>query len=46
MKPAIETPTGVSSDPSQKAVCCLPWEHRLREYQLMGAYLVRRKQHE
>jgi hypothetical protein len=35
MKPAIETPGGVSSDPYQKTVCCLRCEQKLERYQLM-----------
>ena len=40
MKPAIETPGGVSSDPFQKTVCCLRCEQKLQRYQLMRASLV------
>ena len=40
MKPAIETPSGVSSDPYQKTVCCLRCEQRLHRYQLMRASLA------
>ena len=35
MKPAIETPIGVSSAPYQNAVCCLRCEQPLYRYQLM-----------
>ena len=34
MKPAIETPDGVSSDRYQKTVCCLRCEQKLDRYQL------------
>jgi hypothetical protein len=37
MKPAIETPGGVSTDPYHKTVCCLRCEQRLERYQLMKA---------
>jgi RNase P subunit RPR2 len=40
MKPAIETSSGVSSDPYQKTVCCLRCEQRLERYQLMRANLA------
>jgi RNase P subunit RPR2 len=40
MKPAIETPSGVSSDPYSKTVCCLRCEQRLERYQLMRAGLT------
>jgi len=40
MKPAIETPSGVSTDPYQKTVCCLRCEQRLERYQLMRASLT------
>ena len=40
MKPAIETPGGVSSDPYSKTVCCLRCEQRLQRYQLMRASLA------
>jgi hypothetical protein len=40
MKPAIETPGGVSSDPYQKTVCCLRCEQRLERYQLMRVSLT------
>lgn len=40
MKPAIETPGGVSSDPFHKTVCCLRCEQRLERYQLMRASLA------
>jgi hypothetical protein len=39
MKPAIETPAGVSSDPYSKTVSCLRCEQRLERYQLMRANL-------
>jgi RNase P subunit RPR2 len=35
MRPAIETPVGVFSDPYQKTVCCLRCEQQLKRYQLM-----------
>jgi RNase P subunit RPR2 len=40
MKPAIETPSGVSSDSYQKTVCCLRCEQQLQRYQLMRASLT------
>jgi RNase P subunit RPR2 len=40
MKPAIETPGGVSADPFNKNVCCLRCEQTLKRYQLMRASLV------
>ena len=40
MKPAIETPIGLSSDPFHKTVCCLRCEQRLERYQLMRASLT------
>lgn len=40
MKPAIEMPGGVSSDPYQKTVCCLRCEQRLERYQLMRVTLA------
>jgi len=40
MKPAIETPSGVSTDPYQKTVCCLRCEQRLKRYQLMRTHLA------
>lgn len=40
MKPAIEAPSGVSSDPYNKPVCCLRCEQRLERYQLMRAGLA------
>lgn len=40
MKPAIETPSGVSPDPYYKNVCCLRCEQRLERYQLMRANLA------
>ena len=40
MKPAIETPSGVSTDPYQKTVCCLRCEQRLDRYQLMRVSLA------
>ena len=40
MKPAIETPSGVSSDSYQKTVCCLRCEQKLQRYQLMRASLA------
>ena len=39
MKPAIETPVGVSADPFSKTVCCLRCEQKLQRYQLMKASL-------
>ena len=35
MKPAIETPVGVSTDPYNQIVCCLRCEQKLQRYQLM-----------
>ncbi len=40
MKPAIETPGGVFSDPFQKTVCCLRCEQKLDRYQLMRVSLT------
>ena len=40
MKPAIETPNGVSTDPYSKTVTCLRCEQRLERYQLVRASLV------
>lgn len=40
MKPAIETPSGVSPDPYHKTVCCLRCEQRIERYQLMRASLA------
>jgi len=40
MKPAIETPGGVSTDPYSKIVCCLRCEQKLQRYQLMRASLT------
>jgi hypothetical protein len=40
MKPAIETPSGVSSDHYQKTVCCLRCEQKLDRYQLMRVSLT------
>lgn len=40
MKPAIETPGGVSPDPYSKIVCCLRCEQRLQRYQLMRVNLA------
>ena len=40
MKPAIETPSGVSNDLYSKTVCCLRCEQRLQRYQLMKASLA------
>jgi hypothetical protein len=40
MKPAIETPSGVSTDPYSKTVCCLRCEQKLQRYQLMRASLA------
>ena len=40
MKPAIETPIGVSTDPYSKTVCCLRCEQQLQRYQLMRASLT------
>jgi hypothetical protein len=40
MKPAIEIPGGVSSDPYQKTVCCLRCEQKLDRYQLMRVSLT------
>ncbi len=40
MKPAIEAPGGVSSDPFSKTVCCLRCEQQLKRYQLMRVSLA------
>lgn len=40
MKPAIEIPGGVSTDPYSKPVCCLRCEQKLQRYQLMRASLA------
>jgi len=40
MKPAIETPSGVSPDPYHKTVCCLRCEQKLQRYQLMRVNLT------
>jgi RNase P subunit RPR2 len=40
MKPAIETPSGVSPNPYHKTVCCLRCEQRLDRYQLMRVSLT------
>ena len=40
MKPAIETPGGVSPDPYNKTVCCLRCEQKLQRYQLMRVSLA------
>jgi RNase P subunit RPR2 len=40
MKPAIETPSGASTDPYHKTVCCLRCEQKLERYQLMRASLA------
>ena len=40
MKPAIEAPGGVSSDPFNKTVCCLRCEQKLQRYQLMRISLA------
>ena len=40
MKPAIETPGSVSTDPYSKTVCCLRCEQKLQRYQLMRASLT------
>jgi hypothetical protein len=40
MKPAIETPDGVSTDPYNSTVCCLRCEQKLQRYQLMRASLA------
>jgi len=40
MKPAIETPMGVSTDPYSKTVCCLRCQQNLQRYQLMRANLT------
>ena len=40
MKPAIEAPSGASTDPYHKTVCCLRCEQRLDRYQLMRVSLV------
>jgi len=40
MKPAIETPSGVSPDPFHKSVRCLRCEQPLERYQLMRTSLA------
>jgi hypothetical protein len=40
MKPAIEKPGGVSSDPYSKTVCCLRCEENLKRYHLTRLSLV------
>ncbi len=40
MKPVIETPSSVSSDPYHKTVCCLRCEQRLDRYELMRVSLA------
>ena len=40
MKPAIDAPSGVSTDPYSKTVCCLRCEQKLQRYQLMRASLA------
>jgi hypothetical protein len=40
MKPAIATPSGVSSGPYNTTVCCLRCEHRLDRYELMRVSLA------
>jgi len=45
MKPAIETPSGVSPDPYHKTVCCLRCEQRLEKYQLMRVSLAANSGH-
>jgi RNase P subunit RPR2 len=40
MKPAIETPGGVSTDLSSKTVCCLRCEQKLQRYRLMRVTLA------
>jgi len=40
MKPAIETPSGASTDPYSKTVCCLRCDQKLQRYQLMRASLT------
>jgi RNase P subunit RPR2 len=40
MKPAIETPGGVYSDPQSKTVCCLRCEQKLQRYRLMRVTLA------
>lgn len=40
MKPAIETPGGVSTDPYHNTVSCLRCEQKLQRYQLMRASLA------
>lgn len=39
MKPAIEAPTSVSTDPYSKTVCCLRCEQKIQRYQLMRTSL-------
>ncbi len=40
MKPALEAPTGASTDPYSSVVCCLRCEQKLQRYQLMRAILA------
>jgi RNase P subunit RPR2 len=40
MKPAIETPSGVSNDPYSKTVCCLRCEQKLQRYRLIRVTLA------
>ena len=40
MKPAIEIPVGVSSDPHSNSVSCLRCQQTLQRYQLMRATLT------
>jgi RNase P subunit RPR2 len=40
MKPAIEAPGSVPTDPHSKTVCCLRCEQQLQRYQLMRATLA------
>jgi RNase P subunit RPR2 len=40
MKPAIETPASVSTDPYSKNVSCLRCQQKLQRYQLLRASLT------
>jgi len=40
MKPAFEVPSGASTDPYNKTVCCLRCEHKLQRYQLIRVSLA------
>ena len=40
MNPAIEVPSGATTDTLHKTVCCLRCKHRLQRYQLMRVSLA------